>query len=263
MVLLPIKPGGVTHQHFNRNGPDDPAEWLAINYLPHSFQLGAQFTHNEVSNDWDATHSDAMDADDHDHGHSHGNRGSSGDCSAPLENFDYADWLDYEEPDSVKTLYEDLIIRRNRFRQQMAQSQAAGNWGLLTDAQTEWESNPQGKMKWYLHPAFEDRSIRTLIAAVQEIPPGSRSGKQHRQGGVTHYVLKGKGHTVIGGQRWDWTADDYIGLPLNPEGLTVQHFNDSPDKPARLLVAEPGWSAQLGIDKGCGFEQLILSAIVT
>lgn len=33
LILLPIKPGGVDHQHFNRN-PDKPARWLALSYRP-------------------------------------------------------------------------------------------------------------------------------------------------------------------------------------------------------------------------------------
>ncbi|MBI4334711.1 MAG: cupin domain-containing protein [Chloroflexi bacterium] len=29
LILLPVKPGGVEHQHFSRN-PDQPAEWMAF-----------------------------------------------------------------------------------------------------------------------------------------------------------------------------------------------------------------------------------------
>jgi len=33
LLLLPIKPGGVEHQHFNKE-PDRPARWVAFIYLP-------------------------------------------------------------------------------------------------------------------------------------------------------------------------------------------------------------------------------------
>jgi len=33
LILLPIKPGGVEHQHFNRT-QDRPARWLALIYGP-------------------------------------------------------------------------------------------------------------------------------------------------------------------------------------------------------------------------------------
>jgi gentisate 1,2-dioxygenase len=33
LILLPLKPGGVEHQHFNLE-QDKPCKWLAISYLP-------------------------------------------------------------------------------------------------------------------------------------------------------------------------------------------------------------------------------------
>jgi gentisate 1,2-dioxygenase len=33
LVLMPVLPGGIEHQHFNDN-PDGPSEWLATIYLP-------------------------------------------------------------------------------------------------------------------------------------------------------------------------------------------------------------------------------------
>ena len=34
LILLPIRPGGVEHQHFNAD-PKKPARWLALVYSPH------------------------------------------------------------------------------------------------------------------------------------------------------------------------------------------------------------------------------------
>jgi hypothetical protein len=146
----------------------------------------------------------------------------------------------------------------------VAQAQKAGNWAVIKGDDLEYEINPQGKMKWYLHPSFEDRSIRSLLFYIQEIPPGSRSGKQHRQGGLVHYILKGKGHTIIDGARYkdgpkrlEWDAEDYMAIPLSPEGCQFQHFNDDPENPAKIVVTEPSHGYELGwLDLGCGFEQL-------
>jgi hypothetical protein len=33
LILLPIKPGGVDHQHFSED-PNEPAEWMAIRFYP-------------------------------------------------------------------------------------------------------------------------------------------------------------------------------------------------------------------------------------
>ncbi|MEE8606889.1 MAG: hypothetical protein V3S55_04750, partial [Nitrospiraceae bacterium] len=36
----------------------------------------------------------------------------------------------------------------------------------------------QGKIAWYLHPLLKEYSVRNLLIFMQEIPPGSRSGRQ-------------------------------------------------------------------------------------
>ncbi len=46
LILLPIKPGGVEHQHFNRD-PDRPARWLAIVYWPYNEAMAHYLEHQE------------------------------------------------------------------------------------------------------------------------------------------------------------------------------------------------------------------------
>jgi quercetin dioxygenase-like cupin family protein len=255
LVLLPVKPGGVTHQHFNRNGPDNPAEWLAIFYMPELEQLGAELTQDSVSKEWEG-HGDAMGGLDEGHSHDHDGKR----INTEFSDFDYQDWADYEEPDAVDSFYDDLIRRRNRHRKSMAEAQNAGNWAIIKNDQPDWEWNPQGKIKWYLHPMYDQigdaRSMKNQLYSVQEIPPGSRSGKQIRQGGVAHYILEGEGHSVIDGKKFEWSENDYLGLPVKPDGLTVQHFNDDPSNPARFIRCEINKFSTFGYDMGCGFKQL-------
>ena len=54
----------------------------------------------------------------------------------------------------------------------------------------------------------------------------------------------------------DWEAGDIVMLPIKPEGTTHQHVNADPERPARLLVAEPNFVDSLGVDLGAGFEQV-------
>ena len=54
LILLPIKPGGVDHQHFNRD-PNKPARWLALSYRPFKEAM-AQFI--EQKEDAPGYHSD-------------------------------------------------------------------------------------------------------------------------------------------------------------------------------------------------------------
>lgn len=113
-----------------------------------------------------------------------------------------------------------------------------------------------GLFRWYVHPAMKDVACLAQLMYVQEIPPGSRSGKQLHQGGRFHYVLEGSGCTVIDGTRYDWGKDDIILLPLKSHGVIHQHYNSDPQKPAKLLVSDPNWVHVWGVDLGSGLEMI-------
>jgi gentisate 1,2-dioxygenase len=99
-------------------------------------------------------------------------------------------------------------------------------------------------------------ATRTLLFYIQELPPRGRSGLQLHQGGRVHYVWEGRGYTIVDGIRHHWETGDIIMLPIKPEGTTHQHVNVEPERPARLLVAEPNFVDSLGVDLGAGFEQV-------
>jgi gentisate 1,2-dioxygenase len=120
----------------------------------------------------------------------------------------------------------------------------------------EWEHNRQGKMKWYMHPDMTENCLNTLIFFVQELPPGGRSGKQKSQGGQAGVVWEGRGYTLVDGVRHDWEKHDVLNFPVRTEGIVVQHVNLDPEKPALLALVEPNTFDALGVDRGCGFEQL-------
>ena len=118
-----------------------------------------------------------------------------------------------------------------------------------------WETNKQGIMQWYLHPCIDDTIIKPFIFFVQEIPPGSRSGKLTFQGGQVIYAWKGRGHTILDEVKYEWKAGDVIQFPLRLPGVTFQHFNDDDKEPALLICVEADTVGALGMDKGSGFEQ--------
>jgi len=148
-------------------------------------------------------------------------------------------------------LYDELIKLRDQQRERRKKSIL-----VVPGDELPWEINPQGKMKWFLHPAIDDTAIQNLIVYLQEIPAGSFSGKLKCQGGVVVFVLEGKGHTVIDDVPFAWEAEDVVQLPIRPNGIIFQHFNDDPDRAAQLLCAEPNLAPVLGVDRGSGFEQL-------
>ena len=104
-----------------------------------------------------------------------------------------------------------------------------------------FEKNRLGLMRWYLHPSLTNTVIRTLITFVQEIPPGSRTGRLHFQGGQVLYIWEGKGHTILDGVRYDWKQGDAMNLPLRRDGVTGAALQRRPQPagPAGRLRGEP------------------------
>lgn len=150
-----------------------------------------------------------------------------------------------------RNLYEELITLRDRQREALRDALL-----LVKADELPWEVNRQGRMRWYLHPGLHDVGTNTLMIYVQEIPAGSRSGRQHIQGGQILFVWEGRGYTEVSGQRHEWEANDLINLPPLPEGVVVQHFNTDPSKRVLLISAQPNFTEMIGVDMGCGFEQL-------
>ena len=149
------------------------------------------------------------------------------------------------------SLYDELLRLRDQQRGKKQQARSVVKGDALP-----WEINPQGKMKWYLHPSIDDTVIQTLIIYLQEIPPGSSSGKQKTQGGTVIFVVEGKGHTIIDDATHSWEKEDVVQIPIRHDGVFFQHFNDDTQEPAYLICAEPNLVNALGVDRGSGFEQL-------
>jgi quercetin dioxygenase-like cupin family protein len=53
LLLLPLRPGGVEHQHFNVN-PEKPALWMAFIHLGIREYVASEMTQTEVSPEWKA-----------------------------------------------------------------------------------------------------------------------------------------------------------------------------------------------------------------
>ncbi|MBC7343637.1 MAG: cupin domain-containing protein [Clostridia bacterium] len=58
-----------------------------------------------------------------------------------------------------------------------------------------------------------DLPMRTMNIHISEIPVGSatRLHKHHNEAVI--YIIKGKGHTMIQGRRFDWEAGDFLYVP--------------------------------------------------
>jgi hypothetical protein len=147
--------------------------------------------------------------------------------------------------------WDELLALRDEQRVQRGKGIA-----VIKQAGLPQESNRQGLMRWYLHPAIKDTVLNTQIFFEQEIPPGGRSGRIKFQGGQVIMILEGRGYTLVDGVKHAWEEGDVLNLPLRARGIIVQHFNTDPEKPARFVGAEPNWVDCTYVDRGSGFEQL-------
>lgn len=114
-------------------------------------------------------------------------------------------------------------------------------------AEQEWELTRQGLLKWYVHPDTPTASRQKWIY-MQQIPPGSRSGRHRHVAEELILVMRGRGYDIHDGRRWDWKEGDLICVPTMTEH---QHFNAGPE-PALLLSATPTHYTFLGLG---GIEQ--------
>jgi quercetin dioxygenase-like cupin family protein len=231
LILLPMMPGGVAHQHFNLE-PGTPAVWMKIGYAPHKDPVVANWLEQlEISPEWAET------------------QGIRETKVAPATSQAHPAPLDFSP--KGETLFDALLSLRNQQRAEIEKARM-----VIQAKSLPLEINPMGLFRWYIHPAMRDVGCRAQITYVQEIPPGSRSGKQLHQGGRFHYILEGMGQTIIDGTAYPWEEEDMILLPVKSHGVVHQHLNSDPSKPAKILVAEPNWVDVWGVDLGSGFEMI-------
>jgi mannose-6-phosphate isomerase-like protein (cupin superfamily) len=133
--------------------------------------------------------------------------------------------------------YEQCVASRKEFVER-AYTQRV----VVRDEDRPWELTRQARLKFMLMPqAFDDTVLSDWWVFLEDIR--THSGKHRHQGGLVIFVLEGKGHSVIDGERHDWEAGDLILLPLLPDGVEHQHFNADPQAGCKWLafIYGPYW----------------------
>jgi len=231
LLLLPLKPGGVAHQHFNRV-QGQGCRWIAFVYRP--------------LQEYVAHHLTQLNPDDH----------------GPIKQEWGSDWRAVAPEEEPLPLIREpqALGRQNLFdwllalRDQQRRRQLHTTW-LIAGDELPWEINRHGKMQWYLHPAIAYSTIHTLTFYRQEIPVGSRSGLQRHAGDVVFFVIQGQGYTEVDGVRYHWSPEDLMTLPIRPEGVVYRHVNTGAT-PVHLVACEPNLVFTVDVDRGVGFEEL-------
>ncbi len=115
---------------------------------------------------------------------------------------------------------------------------------VIRGSQIPWVINRQGILKRYVKEYFDDIVPNRWNLFVHEIR--SQSGRHVHQGGLTIFILKGKGYSVVDKVRYDWSEGDLIVLPVKKGGVEHQHFN-ADDKPSRwFAIIQDGLTEFIG-----------------
>lgn len=150
-----------------------------------------------------------------------------------------------------RDLWNEIFELRDKQR-----ARAKNSAWLVKGDELPWQHSAQGIMRWYMHPNLEVPCISTLNIFVQEIPPGSRSGRMQYPGNMVMFIMAGEGYTLVDGQKHHWAKGDVVQIPVKPKGVVFQHFNASEEHPCRFICAEPNAVHSAGVDRHGAFEQL-------
>lgn len=148
----------------------------------------------------------------------------------------------YEAPalkDALETKWrapETKVTVKNHYDEYIAKWHKEAQWRrtcphIIKGSQQPWENTRMGRIKYLLAPHINSGTV-TFDSYIQELPPEGRSGKHRHATEEVIKVIKGRGHDVHDGTRWDWEAEDVICIPMF---ATHQHFNDDPKEPAQFL----------------------------
>jgi quercetin dioxygenase-like cupin family protein len=236
LLLLPIKPNGSSHQHWNKDASKG-CRWIAFRDM-----LLARYIANAI--DQVAVMPELKGAPQ---------RGPTGTVRK-----EWKATVSGEQPPLVTSpdelsktnLFDRLVELRDVQRKRLAQTTF-----LIRGDELPWELNAHGKMQWYLHPLIAYSAVQTHIFYRQEIAPGSRSGTQQHGGDVVFYILSGEGCTEVNGVKHNWKAGDVMTLPTFGEGVVYRHLNTG-SAPVQLVCMERNLVHTTGVDRQSGFEQL-------
>jgi gentisate 1,2-dioxygenase len=98
-------------------------------------------------------------------------------------------------------------------------------------------NTPRGSRTAFLVDESIGYKTSGLTAAMFQLAPGQAQTKHRHPGEAFLYVIEGRGHSYIdvepdGGREYEWQAGDVINVD---HFLWHQHFNDDPQRPARLV----------------------------
>ncbi|HLY64602.1 MAG TPA: cupin domain-containing protein, partial [Chloroflexota bacterium] len=178
LLLLPLIPGGIEHQHFNHD-ESQGCKWIAFLYMPYWDLVSSEMAQVELHPDYQ--------------------QNASAVSSAVLSEGALGKRLDAPDLASPAsgdgaTLLDRMLALRDEQRRQWQTGRK-----VIRLEDTSLEHNQIGPMRWYMHPLTTGACLNSLVVYTIELPPNSRTARYHYQGGSVGYILEGSGSTVING----------------------------------------------------------------
>lgn len=119
------------------------------------------------------------------------------------------------------------------------------------------DGNPyDGHLLEFVNPVTGGSVMPTMGAQIQRLDPGFAGSAHRHTGNVVYTVAKGRGHSVIQGQRFDWHEKDIFVVPAwnwhehhnddQADDVVLFQFNDFPTIKALDLYVEEEYDANSG-----------------
>ena len=113
----------------------------------------------------------------------------------------------------------------------------------ILDRHADWEGDPWEAISVeYIDPTTGGPVFKTITFFAQMLRPGERTLPLRQTASLLVAPFKGKGHSIVDGQRFDWEEFDTLAVP---GGCWCEHVNGSDTEPCYLFVAsdEPAQKA--------------------
>jgi gentisate 1,2-dioxygenase len=107
----------------------------------------------------------------------------------------------------------------------------------------DWDGNPyEALMVEYVNPTTGAPVFKSMTFFAQMLRPGERTRPLRQSASLLIAPFEGRGHSIVGGKRFDWEAFDTVAVP---GGDWCEHVNGSSTEAAILFVAsdEPALTA--------------------
>ena len=130
-------------------------------------------------------------------------------------------------PGAEGSVYEDELGASWRADEERARARLITRW-----RETPLRVSPKGTRT----ALMADRSLgfdtSGISLALFEIPPGKAQSKHRHPGEAILYIVRGRGYSVIEGDRHDWATGDAV---VVHQYVWHQHFNADPEQPATVI----------------------------